>query len=201
MRLALSIVYAKYCRSELTGALPSWSLFRPRLGGAAASILRGADHRYNPSEEEAEAHVALLTQSVPLAASGTPVSLGSGKGSSGRSVSDRAAPQPPSPEDHQQQQQHQQHQQQSKQRRGKRGRRNRNNSNQDTNYSGRARAPSVQQREMEAAAAAAAALSSPSTGSVYGKYESAVPWNYVSNILVGFTRAFVGPIAVSGFGG
>ena len=197
MRLALSLAYAKYCRSELTGAFPSWSLCRPRLSGAAVSILRGANHRYNPSEEEAKTHLASLIQSVPLAASGTPVNVSGRKGGGipRPSVSDRAAPQPPSPEDHHQQQQ------QSKQRRGKRGRRNRNNSHHDTSAVGRGRAPSAQQQELEAAAAAAAAYSSPSTGSVYGKYESAVPWNYVSNMLVGFTLAFVSPIVVSVFGG
>ena len=119
-------------------------------------------------------HLASLVESVPLAASGTPVNIGD-KGSSHSSrssVSDLAAPQPPSPDDHN----HHQHQQ-SKQRKGKRGRRNRNNSNSETE-SARSRSDSsssAQQQELEAAAAAA--VLSPSTGSVYGKYESAVMWS------------------------
>ena len=197
VRVVLNLLYVKFFRSQLTGDFPSWSLFRPRLSSAALSILRGANHSYNPSVGEAEMHLASLVESVPLAASGTPVNIGD-KGSSHSSrssVSDLAAPQP-SPDDHN----HHQHQQ-SKQRKGKRGRRNMNNSHSETESASSRSDSSSSAQQQELAAAAAAAVLSPSTGSVYGKYESAVMWNYVSNMVVGFTLAFVSPIVVSVFGG
>ena len=82
VRVVLNLLYVKFFRSQLTGDFPSWSLFRPRpLSSAALSILRGANHSYNPSVGEAEMHLASLVESVPLAASGTPVNIGD-KGSS-----------------------------------------------------------------------------------------------------------------------
>ena len=190
-RLLLSLGYALYCRSKQTGALPSWSLFQPRLSGAAISILRGADHRFNPSEDEAASHLATLNQNVPLAASGTPISLndkGVSQVSQTSLSSDLSAPQPPSPEE-------------PSRIAEKRGRRAPKNKNRDSSFGRNRVDSSTEQRELEAAAAAAAALSSRCTGSVYGKYESAVPWNYFSNLLVGVTLSLVSPIVVSMFGG